>query len=200
MTPSGGFTIRPVLPEDIPGARALMIRTLDEDFQTGYQPDTYRDIDDIDGVFVAPPRHTLFVAIDTQSGDVIGTCGVRDGVLRGGPEHLVRRYAAGDTAQLVRVYVRREDRRRGIARALVRTALEFILADDGCSIIALHTFPHSPGALPFWQSIGTQVGVDEEGRYPQAFFEISFDEARRYVAGREGEAAVPDLQPSGHGR
>jgi GNAT superfamily N-acetyltransferase len=160
-----------------------MIRTLDEDFRTGYKPDTYRDIDDIHGVFVVPPRHALFVAVDPDSGDVLGTCGVRDGVLRGGPEHLVRRYAASDTAQLVRVYVRHEDRRRGIARALVRTALEFILADDGYSIIALHTFPHSPGALPFWQSIGTQVGADEAGQYPQFFFEISFEQVRDYVAG-----------------
>lgn len=186
MTSSPGFTIRPATRDDLPAAEALMRRTVEEDFGTAYDPAYHRDIADLEGAYLEPPRHTLLVATDDQTREIIGTGGVRVGSLRGGPEHLVRRYDGDETAQLVRIYVRREDRRRGIARAVVRECLAFALADGGYSIIALHTFPHSPGALPFWRSVATQVGYQERSEIPpEAFFEIDPEAARRIVAGEE---------------
>lgn len=179
-----GFTIREATGDDIPAARALMIRTFDEDFKTGYAPELHRDVDDIRGVYIVPPRHVLFVAVDDASHELVGTAGVRGGALRYGPEELARRYDDEHTAQLVRVYIRREDRRRGVGRALVAAALEFIRADGAYSTVALHTFPHSPGALSFWQSIATQIAeFDREGQFPQVFFEITPDQAAAVAAG-----------------
>lgn len=183
MTDAPSFTIRPLTTSDLDAARALMRRTVEEDFRSEYDPVLHRDIDDIEGTYLVPERHVMLVAVDTGSGEVIGTAGARDGALRRGPDHLVRRYAGGTTAQLVRVYVRLEDRRRGVARALVAAVLECILADGGYTTIALHTFPHSPGALPFWESIGTKVWEYERpGQYPQAFFEIDPERALELVA------------------
>lgn len=194
----GGFSIRMILPDDIDAARALMLRTVEEDFQSAYDPRLHRDIDDIMGTYVTPARHAMFVAVDDVSGEVIGTAGSRGGALQAGPADLVQRYSRGTTAQLVRVYVRREDRRRGVARALVANVLETILADDGYPIIALHTFPHSPGALPFWESIGTLVWTYErDGQYPQAFFEISRDRARELVAAWTAARVAPDPGQTG---
>lgn len=121
-----------------------------------------------------------------------GTGGVRVGRLRGGPEALIRRYAGDDTAQLVRIFVRREARRRGIARALVRACLAFALADGGYSIIALHTFPHSPGALPFWESMARRVGaLSRTGLPSEVFFEIDLDVARRMVGAEPSDPRLP---------
>lgn len=185
MTDAPLFIIRPITTRDVEAAQALMRRTVEEDFRSTYDPDLHRDIDDIERTYMLPVRHTMLVAEDTRTGEIVGTAGARDGALHRGPDHLVRRYAGGTTAQLVRVYVRREDRRRGIARALVRAVLEFIVADGTYTIVALHTFPHSPGALAFWESIGTKVWeYEREGQFPQVFFEIPLDQVRELVRAR----------------
>jgi ribosomal protein S18 acetylase RimI-like enzyme len=184
MTESGTLSVRPAAATDLPAAAALMRRTVEEDFGTPYDPDYHRDISDLAGFYLEPPRHTLLVAVDDATGEVVGTGGIRVGRLRGGPEHLVRRYAGDDTAQLVRVYVRRDQRRRGIARAIVQACLRYAVDDGGYAIFALHTFPHSPGALAFWQSIATQVGEQPHIDIPrEIFFEFDPAVARRIAAG-----------------
>jgi ribosomal protein S18 acetylase RimI-like enzyme len=179
MTGSAGYSIRRVASSDVDAVQALMFRVVEEDFLSTYDPALHRDIDDIVGTYMTPERHVLFVAIDDATGAVIGTAGARDGTLHRGPDHLVARYGGGTTAQLVRVYVRREDRRRGVARALLASVARFIIEDGGYSTISLHTFPHSPGALAFWESVGTKVwAYEREGQYPQVFFEITLERAR----------------------
>lgn len=183
MSDPVGYSIRRVTPSDVAAAQALMRRVVEEDFQSTYDPTLHRDIDDIVGTYITPERHVLFVAIDDLSGAVIGTAGARDGALHRGPDHLIERYGGARTAQLVRVYVRRKDRRRGVARALLASVLQWILADGQYTTISLHTFPHSPGALAFWESVGTQVWAYERaGQYPQVFFEITLERAHRLVA------------------
>jgi hypothetical protein len=71
-----------------------------------------------------------------------------------------------------------------VARAIVRAALKFILADRGYSIIALHTYPHSPGAMAFWGSIGNAVFRDQRDPLPPVvYFEIPLESARMFVEG-----------------
>jgi ribosomal protein S18 acetylase RimI-like enzyme len=184
MTAPTSFTIRRATEADIPAAHALMRRTIEEDFKTPYRPDYHRDVADLKGSYLEPDRHTLLVAVDDATGEIVGTGGIRVGKLRGGPEHLVARYAGDDTAQLVRIYVRREDRRRGIARAIAQACLQFAVDDGGYEIFALHTFPHSPGALAFWQSMATQVGEQAHTDIPpEIFFEFEPALARRIAAG-----------------
>lgn len=184
MTAPTGFTIRRATEADIPAAGALMRRTLEVDFGTPFRPDFHRDIADLKGSYLEPERHTLLVAVDDATGDVVATGGIRVGKLRGGPEDLVHRYAGDDTAQLVRIYVRRDHRRRGIARAIVEACLRFAIDDGGYGIFALHTFPHSPGALAFWQSMATQVGEQPHTDIPpEIFFEFDPAVARRIAAG-----------------
>jgi ribosomal protein S18 acetylase RimI-like enzyme len=184
MTAPTGFTIRRATEADLPAAQALMRRTLEEEFGTSYRPDYHRDIADLKGTYLEPDRHTLLVAVDDASSDIVATGGIRVGKLHGGPEHLVRRYAGDDTAQLVRIYVRRDHRRRGIARAIVQACLRYAVDDGGYGIFALHTFPHSPGAPAFWQSMATQVGKQAHTDIPpEIFFEFDPAVARRIAAG-----------------
>lgn len=174
-----GFTIRPVEESDIDAARALMLRIVEEDFKDPYDPFVHADVDDIEGWYRTPPQPGpfLLVAIDDTTGELIGTCGVRAGSLKEGlsPQHLVKRYRDGRTGQLVRVYVPREQRRRGIAQQLVSAVLSRAAAEGHYDKIALHTFPHSPGALPFWIAQGGEVVFDDVNGISRALFmEIPF--------------------------
>ena len=152
-----GFTVREVTPADFAQARAVIVRVLDEDLQTGYLPQHHWDIDDIQGTYLENRRHALFVAVDHASERMIGTIAVRaDGP--NSPPHpswLAERYAGPNVCQLFRAYIAREHRRRGVARPLVEAARRFIRDEGGYDTIYLHTNPRVPGAEPFWRSMPT---------------------------------------------
>ncbi|WP_258055121.1 GNAT family N-acetyltransferase [Streptomyces sp. Ru71] len=140
-----------------------MLDTLYRDFGTGYVPRWHGDIVDLAGAYLVPARHTLLVALDAD-GRVVAT-GALDS--RGpahppNPRHLARRYPCGTTAQLRRLYVRPEHRRRGLARRLVSELLAFASADGGYRAVYLHTDPSVPGAEAFWRSLGTVVHDERE--------------------------------------
>ena len=88
------FTIRPATPDDVAPARALMIRTFEEDFGYGYRPEFHADVDDLQGTYLDNPRHALLVAVATEAGAIVGTAGVRSGGLKPefNPPWLVARY------------------------------------------------------------------------------------------------------------
>lgn len=100
------YTLRPFMPADQSAARALILAGLGERF--GVIDETRNpDVDDIAASYLAH-GHTFLVA--EAAGEVIGTAG-----LIFEPD--------GATCQLVRVSVRRELRRQGVARALVAALL-----------------------------------------------------------------------------
>ncbi|TDE33236.1 GNAT family N-acetyltransferase, partial [Nonomuraea mesophila] len=91
------------------------------------------------------------------------------------PAWLAERYPDHSTAQLFRVYVRREHRRNGLARALVRLARDFVSATPGYERLYLHTDTRSDGAEPFWKSVADVVHDDRDGdpgRIPTVHYEI----------------------------
>ncbi|AXI79120.1 GNAT family N-acetyltransferase [Peterkaempfera bronchialis] len=157
-----GYVVRPATRSDVDGARSVMLDTVYGDLRSGYVPRWHADIIDPEGVYLAPPRHTLLVA--EYEGEVVATAGVRSH----GPAHppnprwLAERYPSGGTAQLCRVYVRAEHRRRGLARRLVADLLDFAAADGGYRAAYLHTDPSVPGAEPFWRSLGRVVCDERE--------------------------------------
>ncbi len=158
------YDIRVAGPEDLDGARTVMLDTVYRDFGTGYVPRWHGDIIDLRGAYVTPDRHVLLVAVDERDGAVVAT-GALDSR---GPAHppnprwLAERYPSGETAQLRRVYVRAEHRRRGLARRLVAALLDFAAADGGYRSVYLHTDPGVPGAEGFWRSQGVAVCDERE--------------------------------------
>ncbi|SOE07917.1 GNAT family N-acetyltransferase [Streptomyces sp. Ag109_G2-15] len=174
------FSIRTATPDDLDGARAVMLDTVYRDFGTGYVPRWHADIVDPAGAYLASPRHTLLVAVDGEGG-VVGT-GALDSRGPGAPPNprwLAERYPSGETAQLRRVYVRPGHRRRGMARELVARLVEFAVADGGYRAVYLHTDPAVPGAEAFWRSIGTVVHDerrDDGGEQGIVHFEIALGE------------------------
>lgn len=158
------YCIRVATRDDLDGARAVMLDTVHRDFGTGYVPRWHADIVDPAGYYLASRRHTLLVAVD-GGGRVVGT-GALDS--RGpahppNPRELAERYPSGETAQVRRLYVRPESRRRGIARRLVAELVDFAVVDGGYRAVYLHTDPAVPGAEAFWRSLGEVVLDEREG-------------------------------------
>ncbi|MDQ0585431.1 GNAT family N-acetyltransferase [Streptomyces rishiriensis] len=157
QTAPHGYTVRPATPADVDGARRVMLDTFYQEFGYGYVPRWHPDVVDIKGTYLDDPRQLLLVAV--HDGEVVATTGVR----AGGPAHpphprrLADRYPDGTTAQLVRVYVRPEHRRRGLAGILVATACDFISDTPGYERIYLHTNADVEGAEPFWRSLAKEV-------------------------------------------
>ncbi|WP_043497200.1 GNAT family N-acetyltransferase [Georgenia sp. SUBG003] len=172
MTDVPGITIRELTSSDLDGARAVMFRSVAEDFGSEYDPAIHSDIDDLIGWYVTPDGPFMLVVVDDATGQIVATGGMRGGALKEGlsPEHLVSRYRDGRTGQIVRVYTLREHRRRGIARALVRAILDRARADGHYDRIALHTFLHSPGAVAFWESMGAELVHDDTSGSSAAMF------------------------------
>jgi GNAT superfamily N-acetyltransferase len=131
-----------------------MLRIFEADYGYGYQPRWHWDYDDIQGVYLDNPRHVLFVVVDDLTDAIVGTAGIRAGgpTAPSLPRWLVDRYQPPErTAQLVRVFVHPEYRRRGIARALVDACRQFVREVGGYEVIALH----SEFAVEFWRSMPT---------------------------------------------
>lgn len=157
-----GYGLREATADDLDSARAVMLDTVYRDFGTGYVPRWHGDIIDLHATYVAPARHTLLVAVDDLNGEVVATAALdaRGPAHPPNPRRLAERYPSGRTAQLRRVYVRPEHRRRGLARRLVAALLDFAAADGGYRSVYLHTDPGVPGAEAFWRSLG-EVVCDE---------------------------------------
>lgn len=165
----GGFTVRLVRTEDLEQARAVIVRVTENELG-GLNPAYHWDLDDLTGTYLEHPRHALFVAVDDATGAVIGTTAVRAGGPKSPPHPawLAARYDPERTAQLYRVYIAREDRRRGAARELVEAARRFVADEGGYDVIYLHTNAGVPGAEAFWRSMPTVETYDGRGKGGQS--------------------------------
>lgn len=128
------------------GARVVTLDAVYRDFGTGYAPRWHADIIDPEAFYITPPRHTLLVAVDERDGTVAATAALdaRGPAHPPNPRWPGKRYPSGETAQLRRVYVRPEHRRRGLARQLVEGLLELRrrTADTGTPIsLRIRTHP-----------------------------------------------------------
>lgn len=141
-----------------------MLDTVYRDFKTGYVPRWHGDIVDPASAYLANARHTLLVAVDERDASVAATAALdsRGPLHPANPRQVVERYPSGVTAQLRRVYVRPEHRRRGLARRLVAELLAFAAADGGYRAVYLHTDPAVAGAEGFWRSLGNVVHDERE--------------------------------------
>ncbi|MEU5999925.1 GNAT family N-acetyltransferase [Streptomyces sp. NPDC047197] len=158
------YRIRTATADDLGAARAVMLDTVYHDFGTGYVPRWHGDIIDLDGTYLSPARHTLLVAVDERDGTVAATAALdsRGPAHPPNPRWIAERFPSGETAQLRRVYVRAEHRRRGLARRLVGELLDFAAADGGYRSVYLHTDPAVTGAEGFWRSLGKVVHDERE--------------------------------------
>lgn len=155
------YGIRVATTEDLGEARAVMLDAVYRDFGTGYVPEWHEDVIDLTGFYLAPDRHVLLVAYDETDGRIVAT-GALDARGPRQPQWLADRYPDGETAQLRRVYVRPEHRRRGLAGRLVDELMDFAARDGGYRSVYLHAYRHSPGALGLWRAVGKEIWEEDD--------------------------------------
>lgn len=170
----GSYVVREATRDDARGARSVMLDTFYREFGHGYTPRWHDDVVDMDAAYFNAPRQALLVA--ALDDEVVATTAVRaDGPQS--PPHapwLAERYPSGTTAQIFRVYVRREHRRHGLARHLVEMACRFVALTPGYESIYLHTNAAIDGAEPFWRSVAKEIhdGRTDPAHSPAVHFEI----------------------------
>lgn len=173
----GDYALRKARPEDVEGARALMLDTFYREMGSGYVPEWHADVIDLERTYLRTPGQALFVA--DLGGEVVATAGLRSGGPKSPPNPLwlAEHYARGATAQLVRTYVRPSHRRHGLARALVERCCEFA-AESGYDTAYLHTNPEIDGAEPFWRSLAKEVHDARGDGEAIVHFEIALPTSR----------------------
>jgi ribosomal protein S18 acetylase RimI-like enzyme len=133
MTEAPPWTIRSFLPEDLPActklyAEGLLGGKLAEN-------DTGLDIDDIESVYMSNPGNHFWVAVNSQ-GKVVGMIGVQ--------------HHEEGKAQIRRLRVAQDHRRRGIGSALLETALRFCQQKQYIKIM-LDTFMEREPAIALFE-------------------------------------------------
>ncbi|MCD5312204.1 GNAT family N-acetyltransferase [Kineosporia babensis] len=179
--------IRTATTADLGGAVACMREVLDRDMG-GYNERWHQDIDDLATTYLDAPRAALFVAVENER--VLATTAVRPCHLASppNPEWLSARYNRPEACQLVRVWVRPEARRRGLARRLVAEATVWATEIGEYDTVYLHTDAGVPGAEAFWRSMPTVEVLDTRpDPYNTVHFEIDVPKigARLPVAAAE---------------
>ncbi|MFG3698652.1 GNAT family N-acetyltransferase [Micromonospora sp. NPDC047620] len=160
----GAYEVRMADGRHVDGARSVMLDTFYREFGHGYRPDWHHDVIDLAGTYLAPQPHALFVA--TRGDEVVGTTAVRAAAPKSPPHPrcLAERFPEESTAQLFRVYVRPEHRRRGLARALVGLAVDFVGRQPRYRDLYLHTDTRVDGAERFWRAVAEPVHDARDGR------------------------------------
>jgi GNAT superfamily N-acetyltransferase len=171
------FLVREVLTEDLEGARRLMVETFEQDFGYGLRPEIHRDVLDLRLAYLETPRQCLFVAVSSPGGAVVGTAAIRRGgtVSPPHPAWLAAKYDPETTCELMRVYVQRDWRRRGVGRALVEAARRWVAAERGYTTVCLHSNVGRTGADTFWYGIATEVFDARPTPFNTVHFELPLD-------------------------
>ena len=127
------FRVREFRPGDLPACRKLYVEGLIGGRLA--ENDTGMDIDDIEWAYMKPEGNCFWVA-ENAAGEVVGMVGVQ------APEE--------DCAEIRRLRVRSDHRRKGIGSALVERALRFC-QEKGYLKIQLDTFMEREPAIRLFE-------------------------------------------------
>lgn len=169
------IVISPIRPGEEGVVRDLVLSTIREDGLYDYNPCWHWDLDELATTYMG--RSLMMVV--RVNGEIIGCGGLRTGA----PIHLPDRYTPGDPAvmQLVRIAVRKDWRRKGLAKALVETLIPIAVADEDTRVLCLHASDKGNSPIPFWLAMGARVIKDERDEDPTwrtVHFEYDLDALR----------------------
>lgn len=154
------ITISPIRPGEDAQVRELVLTTIREDAHYDYNPCWHWDLDDISGTYTG--RSVMLVA--RVRGEIVACGGLRVGA----PIHLPERYTPGDASviQMVRIAVRKDWRRVGLAREIVNALLPIAIADTHTHTLCLHASDKGNSPVPFWLAMGARMIKDERDDDP----------------------------------
>lgn len=149
-------------------ARRFCLDVIKEFYGTDYRPDWHADLDSLTSddprCWFSSQNSGAFWVVQDAVGDIIATAGLY--ILRWKPNlvaALAGRYPEPETIpQLVRVYVRGDQRGRGIGVWLHELA-EAEIIQRGDRILYLHASAGTPATLKFWLGRGFAEFANAEG-------------------------------------
>lgn len=170
----GGYRVRLATESDLDAARALMIRTFDEDYGYGLRPEIHADVLALREHYLDHPRQALAVAVDEANGRLIAVGAIQEGGAfpQPRPDWLPARFPKATTAELVRVYAHREERRRGASRDIVEALRRWTVSEGGYEHLVLHTNAGRDGAEAFWRSLATELFDARPTKFNTVHFEV----------------------------
>ena len=126
-------------------------------YDIGPTPKFHYDIEGLDEYYVLPKRNCFFAAYDGDK--IVATAGIR--AYDKDYEFFKGQYTEENTASIWRIMVDKDYRRMGLARSLVKT-LEDFAKKEGYEQIYLNTHRYLEAAMPFWNSLGYAVTLEED--------------------------------------
>lgn len=127
------------------------------EYGIGPMPEFHYDIDGLKDYYILPKRNAFFAAYDGDK--IVATAGVR--AYDKDYEFFKGQYNEENTASIWRLMVDEQYRRNGLARILVKKIEEFA-KEEGYKEIYLNTHRYLEAALPFWNSLGYTVTIEED--------------------------------------
>lgn len=150
------YTVRKLGKQDIKAAQQFLLHNLKELYNIDGDYPNSRDIWQMEEVYLNSPDHTIIGAFDFK-GALVGTIAIRPYDDR--MAEVKGRYDKLKTAELVRCYIDKKLRRKGIGTLLTKEILQ-ASALFKYGMIYLHTHKFLPGGFNFWQKQGFAITVD----------------------------------------
>ena len=157
--------------EEHAAARTFCLETIKEFYGFDYRPDWHGDLDSLllqaEGNHYAARHRGAFWTLRVPGGDMVATGGIRHlGWKPNIPPLFPGRYPrAEDVASLWRVYVRKDQRGRGLGRWLTALAeAEAVRFDFRC--MYLHATADAAATIAFWNIMGyADIGTIDDSTH-----------------------------------
>ena len=108
--------------------------------------------------YMSPSRNNFYIAYDKETGEIIGTIGVRG--YDKNFKQFQNIYSNDNTSSIWRLFVDKDYRRCGLASTLVKM-VETFAYDAHYNNIYLHTHKDLDAGLIFWKKMGFNITIDE---------------------------------------
>lgn len=137
----------------------FLFKQIKQEFGFDYVPEWHQDIIKMDEYYINPNRNNFFVALNTETNEIIATIGIR--AYDKDFNQFKGKYFKENTASIWRLFVDRRYRRRGLASKMFSIAESFA-NNKNFNEIYLHTHKTLDGALSFWTKMGFIVTLDAD--------------------------------------
>lgn len=145
-------------PNEIENVQKFLFNQIKQEFHYGYIPEYHQDIMNMEEYYISPSRNNFYIAYDKETGEIIGTIGVRS--YDKNFKQFQNIYSNDNTSSIWRLFVDKRYRRCGLASKLFKIAENFSCKYNYDKIY-LHTHKTLKGALDFWKKMGFNITIDE---------------------------------------